>query len=191
MCLNQSSNYKLINDLIFTSSSHFGAILLKFTQLLPLNLMWHISQSNSRAMKRMVKMPWLVLWLPRRCCLCRRMESWSSRTCLLLLRLVTDPDFNFLHQVFIEVMLYGCTTFQFFPIPVKVWANTILTIASPVCLTVRLTVRSHWARYYHCMVNSSLDLTNSSQQAHGVSCKFTESSEQAHSVSSPYKLTVR
>ena len=33
------------------------------------------------------------------------------------------------------------------------------------------------------MVSSSADLTNISQQAHGVSCKLMESSQQAHSVS--------
>ena len=48
---------------------------------------------------------------------------------------------------------------------------------------------TQWAHCYHCMVSSSGDLTNSSQQAHHVSCKLMESSQQAHSVS--YKLTER
>ena len=42
-----------------------------------------------------------------------------------------------------------------------------------------------WAHCYHCMVSSSVDLTNSSRQAQQVSCKLTESSQQAHSVSHP------
>ena len=56
--------------------------------------------------------------------------------------------------------------------PVKVWANAILTLGSPEGLTVTLTARSQWAHCYHCMVSSSVDLTNSSQQAQGVSCKL-------------------
>ena len=37
--------------------------------------------------------------------------------------------------------------------PVKMWANAILTVDSPECLTVRLTVKSLWALCYHCMVS--------------------------------------
>ena len=62
---------------------------------------------------------------------------------------------------------------------------------------------SQWAHCFHCMVSSSGDLTNSSQQAHCVSCKLTdssqqaqgarckliESSQQAHSVSSSCEFT--
>ena len=77
-------------------------------------------------------------------------------------------------------------------VPVKVWANTILMVGSPVSLTVRSTMRSQWANImstqetnsqwahcYQCMVSSLSDLTNSSQAAHGVSCKRTEGSQQA------------
>ena len=67
--------------------------------------------------------------------------------------------------------------------PVKAWANAVLTMGSPECLAVRLTVRSQWAHWYHYMVSSSVDLMNSSQQAHGMSCKLKEASQQAHSVS--------
>ena len=65
--------------------------------------------------------------------------------------------------------------------PVKVWANAILTVDSPECLAVRLTVRSQWSHCYHCMLSSSVDLTNRSQQAHGVRCKLTEDSQEGHS----------
>ena len=75
-------------------------------------------------------------------------------------------------------------------IPAKMWANTILTVDSPECLTVSLTVRSQWAHCYHCMVSSSVDLTNRSQQAHGVRCKLMEDSQQGHSVRLSCELAV-
>ena len=56
-------------------------------------------------------------------------------------------------------------------------------MGSPECLAVKLTVRPQWAHCYHCMVSSLVDLTNSSQQAQGVSYKLMESSHQAHSMS--------
>ena len=81
------------------------------------------------------------------------------------------------------VCMYVCSIYDFIQLlTVKVWADAILTVGSPECLTVRLTVRSQWAHCYHCMVGSSVDLMNSSQQAHGVSYKLTESSQQAHGV---------
>ena len=76
---------------------------------------------------------------------------------------------------------------------VKVWANAILTVGSPECLTVRLTVRSQWADCYRCTVSSWMAHSKltvwaaSSQcelQAHGVSCKLTvwvANSRRAHS----------
>ena len=49
---------------------------------------------------------------------------------------------------------------------------------------------SQWTLCYHCMVCSLGDLINSSDQAHGVSCKLTDDSQQAHSVSSSSEFTV-
>ena len=53
-----------------------------------------------------------------------------------------------------------------------------------------LAVRFHWVFNSHSKLTATTawwahwdDLTNSAQQAHGVSCKLTESSQQAHSVS--------
>ena len=57
----------------------------------------------------------------------------------------------------------------------------LLTVVSPGCLTVRLTVRSQWTHCYHCMLSSSVDLTNRSQPAHGVRCKLKEDSQEGHS----------
>ena len=92
--------------------------------------------------------------------------------------------------VLLSVDIFLITAVSTAPIPGKVWANTILTLGSPECLTVRLTVRSQWAHCYHCMVSSSVDLTNRSQQAHGVRCKLAGSSQQGHIVRSSRELAV-
>ena len=77
-------------------------------------------------------------------------------------------------------------------IPVRVWANAILTVGSPECLTVRLTVRSQCDHSELTATTAwwSGDLTNGSQQAHGVSCKLMEGSQEAHCASSSCEFAV-
>ena len=72
-----------------------------------------------------------------------------------LVEVISFPSYSGLSQGRVG----GAVSLVVEPCPVKVWANAMLTVGSPECLTVRLTVRSQWAHCYHCMVSESVDLT--------------------------------
>ena len=79
----------------------------------------------------------------------------------------------------ILMLHWGCLVFFLLQAKMLINCNHYFTFHD--CLTT--SPKAQLTYSYHCMLSSSGNLTNSTQQAHYLSCKLTESSEQAHSVS--------